>query len=294
MQTKARRLSAAFFFFSGAAALIYEVVWARLLGLVFGNTTFAISTVLSAYMAGLGLGSFFIGRLADHWKRPIRAYGFLEIGIGFYAAATPLFMMLIQFCYVHFARTFNPDFAGLTAARLILSFLIVFVPTFFMGGTLPVLAKFFARQSDSVGTNIAFLYGLNTIGAVCGTVSAGFFLLPSMGVTLTLVVAVIMNVGIGMLALVLSTEAEQDAASLSGATSAMNAPRTATQKWLLAAMAISGFPGRACSPPAWAARPTPSQPCSPPSYLVWARVAWLGKDACSNALRRLRISAGFR
>ena len=83
------RLVAACFFLSGATGLIYEVLWARMLGLVFGATTLAVSTVLAAFMGGLALGSALAGRKGAGVRRPVRAYGLLEIGIALYALAVP-------------------------------------------------------------------------------------------------------------------------------------------------------------------------------------------------------------
>src|SRR5256714_8674535 len=84
------------FILSGATGLIYEVLWARMLGLVFGATTFAISTVLAAFMGGLALGSALAGRMAGKIKRPLRAYGLIEIAIALYALAVPFLFSLID------------------------------------------------------------------------------------------------------------------------------------------------------------------------------------------------------
>jgi spermidine synthase len=189
-----------FFFISGATALLYEIIWVRLLGLVFGNTTHAISAVLTAYMAGLGAGSFWVGRRADRWRQPLKAYGLLEISIGLYAALTLPLLSLIQTLYVGFAQKFDPSLAGLTAVRLALSFIVLFVPTFMMGATLPVLAKLFIRSRARIGSGTALLYGVNTAGAVLGTVLTGFLLLETLGTQSTLMLAVVLNIGIGLLA----------------------------------------------------------------------------------------------
>ncbi len=85
-----RRAAIICFFFSGASGLIFQIIWARLFSRVFGATTLAISTVLTAFMAGLALGSFLIGRYADRLKRPIRVYALVEIGIGLAALLIPL------------------------------------------------------------------------------------------------------------------------------------------------------------------------------------------------------------
>src|SRR5215213_9339305 len=87
------------FILSGATGLIYEVLWARMLGLVFGATTFAISAVLAAFMGGLALGSAWAANLAARIKRPLRVYGLIEIGIALYALAVPYLFRLVDYLY---------------------------------------------------------------------------------------------------------------------------------------------------------------------------------------------------
>jgi len=148
------------FFLSGACGLIYEVVWLRVLGLVFGNTTYATSAVIAGYMAGLGLGALYFGKRVDSELRPIRLYALLEGGIALYSFLTPLLWILIEIVFVGFARTFHPSFAVASFFRLILSFLVLFIPTFLMGGTLPVLCKFFVRNDQEMSKKIGLLYAL--------------------------------------------------------------------------------------------------------------------------------------
>jgi spermidine synthase len=195
-----RTLGCAFFFVSGAAALIYEVIWVRILGLIFGNTTYAVTTVLATYMAGLGLGSFLFGRAVDRWTRPLRAYGLLEIGLGLYAALTLLFVKIIEVSFVFLAHQVSDQSAFLVTARFFLSALILFLPTLLMGGTLPVLIRFYIGTGSAVGASTGLLYGINTAGAVVGTFLAGFVLIPKIGLTDTLGIAVLLNVGVGSLA----------------------------------------------------------------------------------------------
>src|SRR5436309_6938427 len=100
------------FFLSGATGLVYEVIWVRLTGLVFGNTSHAISTVLGAFMAGLALGSWELGRRADRTSNPLRMYGLLEIGIGISAALVPLIFRALDSFYWAIA----PSVASIPAA----------------------------------------------------------------------------------------------------------------------------------------------------------------------------------
>src|SRR5499433_1733864 len=98
-QLNSRSILYPIFFFSGATGLVYEVIWVRLTGLVFGNTSHAISTVLGAFMAGLALGSWKLGQTADRTSNPLRMYGLLEIGIGISAALVPLIFRALDTVY---------------------------------------------------------------------------------------------------------------------------------------------------------------------------------------------------
>ena len=229
-----------FFFLSGAAALIYEIIWLKLLAQVFGNTTHAVSTVLSAYMAGLGFGSYGIGKAIDRQKRSLRVYGLLELGIGVYAAATFWILQALDFLYVRFAQSFDPGLAALTLIRFVFSFMIVFIPAYLMGGTFPVLAKFFAQRRHDVSSQVALLYGLNTLGAVVGTLSAGFLLLPLLGLRLTLGLAVALNVAIGVLALRLSRRLEQASGAEQAAPQEVGQPVSSGRRFLVAGLFFSG------------------------------------------------------
>src|SRR5256885_2391641 len=114
-------LIAVCFILSGATGLIYEVLWARLLGLVFGATTFAISTVLAAFMGGLALGSACAGRLAGKIKRPLRLYGVMEICIALYALAVPALFRLSDYFYALIWEKFSPGFYSFSLWRFALS-----------------------------------------------------------------------------------------------------------------------------------------------------------------------------
>jgi len=174
------------FFLSGAAGLIYEIVWIRMLGLIFGHTVFAVTTVLTAFMAGLALGSFLFGRLGDTRSRPLRVYGLLEGGIGIYCLFIPLLFKFAQTGYLYIYRQFDLPFFAFSLVQFALLFFILLIPTALMGGTLPVLSKFFVEKLERLGRNVGDLYALNTFGAVTGTLGAGFFFLPFIGMKTTI------------------------------------------------------------------------------------------------------------
>jgi spermidine synthase len=188
---------------SGFAALVYEVVWTRQLTYLFGATLYAVVTVLAAFMAGLALGAWWWGRRADEMRRPVMVYGFLELGVGLSALAFPWALRAVEplwrWGYValadHWTLFLTMRFAVIGALLLI--------PTFLMGGTLPVLLRSVAGRWGSVGGHVGWLYAANTLGAVAGAYASGFILLAQFGLRSTTWVAVFVNLTVCALALLL-------------------------------------------------------------------------------------------
>ncbi len=207
---KALSLITVCFVLSGATGLIYEVLWARMLGLVFGATTLAISAVLCAFMGGLALGSALAGRLATRISRPILGYGAIEILVGFYALCVPPLFRGIDWAYAAIWQHWHPGFYGFALSRFVLAAMILTVPTTLMGATLPVLAAAVERSSDKRRNTIATLYTCNLAGAIVGTVAAGFLLLPSLGVRMTIWIAAAINLLIGAVALFIDPRTRED------------------------------------------------------------------------------------
>src|SRR5690348_8818837 len=134
---------AALLFCSGAAGLIYQVAWVRLLGLAFGVTIFAISTVLAAFMGGLAIGSVGGGRRADAAGNPLRWYGLVELGVAATALVTPWAFAQLQTVYATTAGVVDPGQAPLVAGslRFALAFAVLLIPTALMGATLPLAVR---------------------------------------------------------------------------------------------------------------------------------------------------------
>ncbi|HMK66172.1 MAG TPA: fused MFS/spermidine synthase, partial [Thermodesulfobacteriota bacterium] len=187
------------FFLSGFSGLLYEVLWLRMLILIFGSTTLAVSTVLTSFMGGLALGSFLFGRLMDSRKRPLFYYGLLEGVIGLYALLIPWIFSLLIPAYRGLWEQFHPNFYSFTMMQFLLVSVVLVIPTTCMGATLPILSKWAVFQEKSLGVTIGRLYALNTFGAVMGTALSGFFLLPHWGVYKTLGVAVFVNILVALI-----------------------------------------------------------------------------------------------
>lgn len=238
------------FFVSGATGLVYEVIWVRLTGLVFGNTSFSIATVLGAFMTGLALGSWRLGARADRMSRPLRTYGILEILIGVSAALVPTAFRLMDSVYWGFAPALQSFPGGDLLVRFLSSFLIMLVPTFLMGGTLPVLSRFFVRRAEEVESKLGFLYALNTGGAAIGTLAAALILIPGLGTELTTVWVAALNVILGLVAIRLDLNLpheKEPALPPLTSNSEEHAPRPealndrSTDRLVLVALGVSGF-----------------------------------------------------
>ena len=234
------------FVFSGATGLIYEVLWARMLGLVFGATTLAVSTVLAAFMGGLALGSALAGRLAPRFTRPVAVYGWMEIGVAVYALLVPLLVRGVDHFYALVWQDLQPGFFTFTLLRFALSCLLLLVPTTLMGATLPVLSAALLRSATHDANSVTRLYTCNLFGAILGTLIAGFLLLPTAGVRTTLIIAAATNLLIGAAALLLQRRFQTRNDRVEGgrgpsvAQSPLNQTPLATNLFYLTAFA-SGF-----------------------------------------------------
>lgn len=189
------------FSLSGAAGLIYQVAWGNALGLIFGHTAYAVATVLAVFMGGLTAGSAWLGKWSENSRRPVTAYGWLEIGIAATGAASLAGLHAVRAVYLAAYPYFSGQTVLLIALRLVGAAVILFVPTFLMGGTLPVLIRGLSRNSGELSKRLARLYWVNTAGAVAGAFGAGFLFLPAIGLQLTISVAVILNLAAGAIAL---------------------------------------------------------------------------------------------
>lgn len=149
-------------------------------------------------MGGLALGSYLLGKRVERHAKPLRLYGFLEVGIAVFAVLFVLLMKLYPHLYVPLARLGANNTVYLSSLRIVLAVASMLVPATLMGGTLPVLSCLVSSGPERLGARLSFLYGINTIGAVAGTLAAGFLLLPYRGVNGTLAIAIGINLAIGL------------------------------------------------------------------------------------------------
>ena len=196
------------FFLSGCAALLYQTAWLRQFSLVFGTSELAVATVLAAYMGGLAAGAAAAGRYLARVRRPVLVYGALEAGIALCALSVPLLLAAASgfYAWVLGGRPAPPDAATLGQPMFYLgvAFLVLALPTGFMGATLPLLTRYVVRTDREIGPKVALLYAVNTAGAVIGAVAAGFLLLPALGLHATVWTGVALNALIFVIAAWLS------------------------------------------------------------------------------------------
>jgi spermidine synthase len=239
----------ALFFLSGASGLVYQVLWLRLLSLVFGVTVYAASTVLASFMGGLAIGSVLAGRLADRARHSLRLFGLTEIAIGLLALATPTALDAVQALYAMLARALPDQLAALTLVRFACALAVLLVPTALMGATLPLVVSSSLVRGGHIGHRVGVLYGANTAGAIVGATLTGFFLIGQYGIRSSFLLAAAVNGVVGVSAVLLSVAltraspvdgSQREAASGAPAT-ASQALRPATRRTVLTVFALSGF-----------------------------------------------------
>lgn len=228
------------FFFSGMSGLMYEVLWISRFGRLFGNSSYAIGTVLAVYMGGLGLGSYVMGRRADGFRNGLRVYALLELMIAVFALMIGPLLFLLNPVYSSLASGFNP--AVTIFSRLIIAIVVMLPATFCMGATLPVLVHVCTRSEHEAGERLGELYGVNTFGAVAGCSAAGFYLLPAFGESMTLLVAASLNIAVVLIAWY-GSRAVEPMQNVMPDTAPADAPLNlpASSVLYLAALATAGF-----------------------------------------------------
>lgn len=205
--------AAALLFGSGFCALVYQTVWLRDFRLIFGASTPSTAAVLALFMGGLGLGSLVLGRRADRALRPLALYAVLEVGVTVAAAVSPLLTDGVRAVYLGLGGSSALGDVGATLVRLALSALVIGVPAFLMGGTLPALTRAVTTSTDTGRRGLALLYGMNTLGAVLGVLLPTFVVFERFGFRRTLWLACLLNAVLAALAWAFATTTEGEPAA---------------------------------------------------------------------------------
>ncbi len=183
------------FAISGAAALIYEVVWTRLLTLHMGHGLAAASAVLAAFMGGLAAGAGAAGRIADRLppRRALHIYAVLELAVGALALVLPLALIAVR-PLLEWAYADGNGGSTFAFVRLSTSVVLLSVPAACMGATFPIAARWIVRRASTAGRDAGGLYAANTLGAAAGAILAGFLLIPTLGLEGATFIGVALNV----------------------------------------------------------------------------------------------------
>ncbi len=189
------------FFLSGASGLIYQVTWVKALGMIFGHTAYAVATVLAVFMGGLAAGSACLTGWSNRKTDPLKLYARIEFLIGLTGALSLVGLHGLQSLYVAAYPALGKWQPLLLGMRLFGAATVLFIPTFFMGGTFPILVSGITQSYEELDLRVSQLYWINSAGAVFGTLIAGFALLPILGLRLTIGAAAALNGVAGLLAL---------------------------------------------------------------------------------------------
>lgn len=185
-----RKLLLLIFGLSMFASLVYEVAWTRYLSLVFGTTIYALSAVLTSFMAGLAIGSYFFGKIADRTKYALKLFAKLEVILGMYGILLILLFRIIQYPYFFLYSVFGSTIF-LTISLFVLSFIILIIPTGIIGATFPLMCKIYTEE---IGRDISDVYAVDTIFGGAGAFAAGFIFLPHLGLFQTAILAALVNI----------------------------------------------------------------------------------------------------
>ena len=174
----------AVFFLSGIAALIYQIAWQRMLFTAFGVDLESVTIIISVFMAGLGIGAYYEGRISDRFPNHIiQFFALTEVGIGTFGIASPLLIEFVKEVFLHSNV--------LTVA--LANFVLLLFPTFLMGSTLPLLTQHLNKYVNNVGNNIGWLYFTNTLGAATACILTGLVLFNYLTLTQVIYLAGVIN-----------------------------------------------------------------------------------------------------
>lgn len=186
------RWLSAVFLLSGFAALVYQVVWQRLLFVIYGINIESVTVVVTAFMLGLGIGSILGGALSKDPRRPVLLlFSLVELGIGAFG-----FLSLPLFNWVGSWTLLMPP-----AATALVTFLLLLVPTLLMGATLPLLVAYTVRRTGNVGRSVGGLYCVNTMGSALAALATAVLLLGNLGLMGSVILAGVVNTGVGLFVL---------------------------------------------------------------------------------------------
>lgn len=228
------------FVLSGFAGLMYQVIFSKELALIFGSTATATYTVLTAYMGGMAIGAYLGGRWAERFPNPLRAYAGCEMGIAVYCLATPAIFAGCHELYLLVAADQRPDSSMLLGVRFILGATALTIPTILMGATLPILAQYFKKHQLTLGHSVGVLYAANTLGAATGALITAYFVLPTLGIFKSTILAAGFNLAAAFLAINLAKRVDPTTTEETSPAGTVQSEQL-HQRWVFISLTVCGF-----------------------------------------------------
>ena len=189
------------FLLSGLAGLMYQVVWFKHLSYFLGNATYSQVVVLSTFMGGLAIGSWWLGKKADESKNPLKLAAYLEISIALYCLFYIPIFDGIKIIFINLVKSqgWPSDGNLVLSLKFLICSLTLLFPTILMGGTIPILVRYLSNHISDIGKNISILYFVNSLGAVFGSILAGFYLIQRIGLKSTVFIGALMDLLVGLI-----------------------------------------------------------------------------------------------
>jgi len=189
------KLLFAMLFLSGFAALVYELLWVRILGFMFGVSSFAIATAVSVFLLGLGIGSLLFGKFGERSKNVIKVYAYLELWIAIASLLSYMLLRHVPYLVSIYSFFYNTSsFYQLSLVRLLICSIILLPPSILIGGTLPLISKYLINRNITLGSRFCTIYSMNTLGAFFGTLFTALLLMRYLGLRNTFFTAVLLNI----------------------------------------------------------------------------------------------------
>lgn len=196
------------------SSLVYEVIWGREMSFIFGTSAFAITTVLTTFMAGISLGSFYGGRIVDRIKKKYQFLALIQILIGLSCLATLYLLNLVKYPYLFIHDQLNGNFMLFNSVLFAFSFMILIVPTFLIGVAFPTVVKLYYNRLLAMGRSVGTTYTFDTLGGAAGALLTGFFLISTLGLSKTSILASLLNVTLGVITLLVFRQESIDISEL--------------------------------------------------------------------------------
>ena len=186
---------------SGAAALGYEVLWTRVLGVALQSTTYSFTLILTTFLCGLALGSYVYGRWFQRQRRLVVCFGAIQIGVGLHALGLIHFFRVLPEWATEFIQPAEAAWGYMIALQFALCFAVMLIPTLLLGSVFPLVSRICASRMEKLGGTIGSIYAVNSVGAIVGSFLAGFVLIPVIGVKHGMMIVASVNILVGLIVL---------------------------------------------------------------------------------------------